>query len=127
MNHWTDRFLNIPHAQLDCAQLVQKVLAEHYSRSIQFPQKQSNNLFHRAALITQHARDFARPIDQPVEGCGVLMYGRGRMAHMGIYCVLNGIGHILHSDSLFGHSTLLPFARAQPPLYKLQGFYEWID
>lgn len=127
MSHWSDDYLDIPHATLDCAELVERVLREQFARDVHFPRRQSDNLFHRAALITQHARDFARRIASPYDGCGVLLLGRGRMAHMGLYCEIAHQAYLLHSDAAFGYSTRIPMTRVCPPLYRIEGFYGWLD
>lgn len=127
MAHWSDGYIGIPHAQLDCAELVERVLREQLGRDLHFPRRQSDNLFHRAGLITTHARDFARPVAEPFDGCGVLFLARGRMAHIGLYCLIGGLGHVLHSDSAYGSSTRPPASRMVPPRYRIEGFYEWLD
>lgn len=124
MAHWSDGYIDIPHSRLDCAELVQLVLREQFGRCYEFPKKESQDLFHRAALITKHARDFAEPIDQPHDGCGVLMLSRGRMAHVGLYCAIDQ-GYVLHSDAAFGSSTRIPINRMVPPRYRIKGFYAW--
>lgn len=125
MPHWSDAYLDIPHAQLDCGELVERVLREQFGRDVTFPRKQRPGLIHRSGLITDHADEFATRIGLPVDGCGVLMIVRGRLAHIGLYCDIDGTGHVLHSDSLFGASVRLPLFRMQPPRYRIEGFYAW--
>ncbi|WP_295377155.1 hypothetical protein [uncultured Pseudacidovorax sp.] len=122
--HWSERYLDIPHAELDCAQLVERVLHEQFSRDVRFPRRERDDLFHRAGLITRHASDFAKPIDTPYDGCGVLMLARGRQAHIGLYCAIEG-GRVLHSDSAFGSSVCMPLAALQTTI-KIKGWYAWL-
>ena len=126
MAHWSDGYIDIPHAALDCGELVAKVLREQFGRTVNFPRKESDNLFHRAQLITEHCADFARPVGAPFDGCGVLLFARGRMAHMGLYCLIDQ-PYLLHSDSRFGSSTRVPLSRVCPPRYRIEGFYAWLD
>lgn len=125
MAHWSERYIGIPHAELDCAELSERALREQFGREIRFPHKQRGDLFHRAGLITRHCEEFAYRIDVPHDGCGVLMFARGRMAHMGLYCDI-GPGYVLHSDSAFGESVCVPVSRIEQ-LYRIEGFYGWID
>jgi len=130
MAHWTDRYLGISHKRLDCAELVELVLRERYGRNIQFPRRERNDIFHRAALIAAHAHDYARPLEShetPYDGCGVLVLSRGRLAHVALYCDVAGQPSILHSDSFFGQSVLLPLWRVVPPRFRIEGFYAWLD
>lgn len=124
MTHWSDGYIGIPHAQADCAELVERVLREQFGSEVRFPRKESVDLFHRAALITAHAADFAERITEPVDGCGVLMLARGRMAHMGLYCVIDR-GYVLHSDSAFGSSIRVPVERVAQS-HRIEGFYRWL-
>lgn len=124
MAHWSDGYINIPHDREDCGELVERALREQLGRNYHFPRKESGNLFHRAGLITKHARDFADPIDEPHDGCGVLILSRGRMAHIGLYCAIDQ-GYVLHSNAIFGSSTRDPINRMVPPVYRIQGFYAW--
>lgn len=126
MAHWSDGYIDIPHDSEDCGQLVERALREQHGKNVRFPQRQRDDLFHRAALIKQHAAEFAYPIPAPVDGCGVLMLARGRMAHIGLYCEIDFQGYVLHSDSLFGTSTRMPISRMVPPFYRIQGFYGWL-
>jgi len=125
MTHWSDGYIDIPHAELDCAELVARVLREQLGRVVNFPRKQSDNLFHRAALVTQHASDFAARIAAPVDGCGVLMLARGRMSHIGLFCAIDQ-GYVLHSDSAFGASVRVPLNRVRVT-HRIEGFYAWLD
>lgn len=127
MTHWSDSYIDIPHHELDCAELVERVLREQLGRDLHFPRRESDNLFHRSKLITAHARDFAQPTAAPFDGCGVMFLARGRMAHIGLYCLITGVGYVLHSDSSFGSSTRMPVSRMVPPRYRIEGFYEWLD
>jgi len=122
--HWSDGYTGIPHLRYDCAELVEKVLHEQFGLKIRFPRKRRTDLFHRASLITQHCADFAYRINTPVDGCGVLMFARGRMAHMGLYCAI-AQGYVLHSDALFGESVCVPINRLTVD-YRIEGFYGWI-
>lgn len=125
MAHWTERYLGIPHAELDCGQLVERVLREQFGRNVRFPRRQHDDLAHRSSLIVDHAADFAEPIAAPVDGCGVLMWARGRRAHIGLYVVVEGIPYILHSDQATGSSVLSPLHRL-PAWYRIEGYYAWL-
>ena len=124
MPHWSDAYLDIPHTQLDCAELVERALREVFGKNIVFPRKSCDDIDHRSGLIVDNAKDFARPIDQPFDGCGVLMFARGRRAHMGLYCAI-AQGYVLHSHSLFGASMVQPINNMR--FFKIEGFYAWLD
>lgn len=124
--HWSDSYIDIPHDVLDCAQLVERVLHEQFDRAdIHFPQRQADDLAHRSGLIVDHQADFAEKIAAPVDGCGVLMLARGRQAHIGLYCLIQGVSYVLHSDALFGTSLRHPLVRL-PRCYRVEGYYQWL-
>ncbi|MBN9477364.1 MAG: hypothetical protein ABS43_03550 [Bordetella sp. SCN 67-23] len=124
MAHWAERYVDIPHDQLDCGELVEKVLREVFGREVTFPRKQSDSLLHRARLITRSAKDYATPVAAPFDGAGVLILARGRAAHIGLYCAI-AQGYILHSDDWFGASVLEPVNRLSTR-YVVQGYYAWL-
>ncbi|WP_175841626.1 hypothetical protein [Burkholderia arboris] len=125
MAHWSDRYIGVPHAQLDCGQFVERVLREQFGRDVRFPQREHDDLAHRSALIVEHVPEFAAPIDEPADGCGVLMWARGRRAHIGLYVVIDNQAYVLHSDEAMGASILSPLARL-PKWYRIEGFYAWL-
>lgn len=125
MTHWSDGYVDISHEELDCGELVEKVLRERLGRSdVRFPRKASADLVHRSQLICANAATFATRIDRPVDGCGVLLFARGRRAHIGLYCEIQGVPHVLHSDSVFGRSVRVPLSRLLAR-YRLEGWYAW--
>lgn len=124
MAHWSDGYIDIPHAELDCGELVERVLREQFGREVRFPRKQRQDLEHRSALIVAHRDAFATRIDAPVDGCGVLMFARGRRAHIGLYCLIQGLPYVLHSDALFGSSMRVPLERLKMRC-KVEGWYAW--
>lgn len=127
MAHWSDGYIGVPYRECNCAELVERVLREQLGRDLNFPRRESDNLFHQSALLTAHARDFARPIAAPADGCCVMFLVRGRMAHVGLYCLIGGQGYVLHADSAFGSSTRIAIRHMVPPRYRIEGFYEWLD
>lgn len=128
MAHWSDPFVDVPYPQANCGELVERALLAGYGRVVQFPKlERPDEPFHRAAVITTHVADFARPIAKPHDGCGVLLLAHNRMAHIGLYIVIDGQPHLLHTDSTFGASTRVPMFRVQPPRYRIEGFYAWLD
>jgi hypothetical protein len=124
MTHWSDAYIDIPHTALDCAQLVERVLREQFGYGRRFPRRASDDLDHRSNLIVDNAADYARRIDQPRDGCGVLIWARGRRAHMGLYCLIDHAPYVLHSDAGFGASVRTPLARLRG--YRVEGYYEWL-
>lgn len=127
MAHWSDRYLGIPYAALNCAELVEKVQLEQFGRRIRFPKPERQNVFHYSAAIVSSSRDFAEPVEVPSDGCAVLLFARGRIAHVGLYCLIGRESFLLHADSRFGSSCRIPMSRVQAPLYRLEGYYAWLE
>jgi hypothetical protein len=124
MAHWSDGYIGIPHAELDCAELVERALREQFGYTVRWPRRTADDLAHRSGLIVQHRTQFARQITEPHDGCGVLMFFRGRRAHMGLYCLIQGVSYVLHSDAIFGASVRMPLERVRR-VYRIEGFYDW--
>lgn len=127
MAHWSDGYIGVPWTAENCAALVERVLREQFGRTVAFPRPARPNVFHYAELLEARRRDFARPITSPHDGCAVIVLARGRLAHVGLYCVLPDQPYLLHSDSSFGASVRIPMSRVCRPRFTIEGFYAWLD
>lgn len=125
MAHWSDGYIDIPHSELDCAELVERVLREQFGYTVRWPRRTADDLEHRSGMIVASRDEYAHQISAPHDGCGVLMFCRGRRAHMGLYALIGGVGYVLHSDSRHGASVRMPVDRVHR-VYKIEGYYDWL-
>jgi len=125
--HWSEGYIDVPHAVENCAALVERLRREQFGSKQVFPRPERRAVFHHSDLITSHLRDFVTPIDAPHDGCCVIVLARGRLAHIGMYCELPDQPYLLHSDSWFGASVRIPMSRVCAPRFRIEGFYAWLD
>lgn len=126
--HWAERYVGIPYVvhEADCARLCERVRREQFAHALELPREAHDNPFARTATIATHARDFAVRTEQPQEGDGVLLIARGRLQHIGIYCLPGELPHVLHAAPGAGAVVLHRVRDLARLGYKLEGYYRWL-
>jgi hypothetical protein len=124
MIHWSDRYLGIPYAVADCAQLAERVRREVFGQDMRLPTERASGTFGRSAQIGAHLSEYAARTDAPRDGDGVLLYAHGRLQHIGLWCVIGDEPWVLHTVEGQGahRLRLRDLARAG---YRLEGVYRW--
>lgn len=123
--HWTQRYIGLPYAQADCAELCVKVQREVFNRDIGLPTEREAGLRGLSQQITDHQGDFAEPVPQPEEGDAVLMIGRGRLNHIGTATFINGQLWVLHAMQNVGQAVLHTVNALEAMGLKVEGYYRW--
>ena len=101
MEHWTTAFLGRPYVagRYDCADLVADALEERFGVRVRLPGRAASVRGLDAQIGAAFDRDFAATA-HPVDGDVVLMrvfgrrYGVGH--HLGVWCDVGGVPHVLH-------------------------------
>ncbi len=97
MSHWAEAYLHYVHqvGVFDCASLVEKVQRERFGRVVELPVQRLSY-----EVIADQAQSASLiPTTAPAEGDLVLMWSNGREAHVGVYCLIGGVPHVLHTAS----------------------------
>lgn len=126
MAHWSQKYVGIPYSEADCAELAVRVQAEVFNRNIALPTERAEGLRQLSCQITELQEDFAAPTYSPADGDAVLMIGRGRINHIGIYCVIEGVPFVLHAMRNAGATCLHKLRDLKNVGLELEGFYQWI-
>lgn len=109
----------------DCGDLARLVLAEVFGRDIGIPIERGAGPFAHSALVSRCCDEIAVRTDSPKDGDAVVMIGRGRLAHVGVYYKLNGEEWVLH-NSREAKQVVRHKLRDLPGTgFKLDGFYQW--
>lgn len=126
--HWAEAYVGIPYVvhEADCARLAERVRREQFAHVLELPRESHDNPFARGATIAVHTRDFAVRTDEPKEGDGVLLLARGRLQHIGIYCLPGGVPHVLHADQGAGAVVLHRVRDLERLGFRLEGYYRWL-
>ena len=125
MAHWSNNYIGLPYDEADCAELAVRVQRDVFKRAINLPTERAAGLRQLSCQITQLQEDFASPTYNPVEGDAVLMIGRGRINHIGIYCVIGGVPYVLHAMRNAGATCLHKLRELKSIGLQLEGFYQW--
>jgi hypothetical protein len=125
MTHWAQQYVGTPYSEHDCAQLAVRVLHEQFGRTINLPTERAANVRGISQQIDTLHDDYATPVTLPMEGDAVLMIGRGRLNHIGIYCEINGEAWVLHAVRNAGHACLHKLHNLGGIGLEVEGFYRW--
>lgn len=125
--HWAEQFVGLPYIpeRRDCAALCAEVLYRQFGRVIMLPAGRAEGIRGLSAQIERHREDYGVRIATPAEGDAVLMIGRGRLNHIGIYCEPNGIPSVLHALRDAGQVNLHKLRELPLQGLQVEGFYRW--
>ncbi len=127
MTHWAERYLGEPYieGENDCATLAARVQLEVFGRHIALPAERMSDYRGWSRQIQAHKDDYADPVEHPAEGDAVLMVGRGRLNHIGIYCELGEVPHVLHAMKSAGQVVLHRIRDLDRYGLAVEGYYRW--
>jgi len=109
----------------DCAALAVRVQAEVFGREIDLPTERATSVRGMSRQIEAHKNDFATRTDNPDDGDAVLMIGRGRLDHIGVFVMINGEGYVLHAMRDAGQVCLHRLRDLHRYGLDIEGFYQW--
>lgn len=81
-----------------------------------------------SAAIDQLINEYVEPdhLQEPIDGCLVLMHGARNYNHIGIYLDLYGEGYILHAFANARQSVCHKMADLKRFGFEIEGFYAWL-
>lgn len=125
--HWSDKYIGLPYilGSFDCAALAAQVSKEVFKYPIGLPGDHSVTLRGQTKQILTHKDDLAYKIEQPIDGCPALFYGRGRLCHIGVMCWIANDWWILHADQTSGFVIRQRLRDMTRIHYTLEGYYKW--
>ncbi len=128
MEHWAERYVGKPYIEddYDCAELAREVLLIEFNQVIMLPTERAVGLRGLHNQIENMKADVAIKTDHPVEGDGVLMLAKGRLDHIGIYCLINGVVYVLHNSRDAGHTCLHRMRDLPNHGLEVEGIYKWL-
>lgn len=127
--HWSDQYLGLPYDEqtFDCAGLAERVRREVFGHDLHLPSERRKGSFGRSAQISENIDDFAVRTSTPEDGDGVLLLAKGRIQHVGLYCLISGEPLILHNSKGLGVTRRYMRELTKSKWgYTIEGFYKWI-
>ena len=127
MRHWAEQFVGEPYqdGSNDCASFAARVQRDIFQRPIHLPTDRVPGMRGQSQQILDARGDYGTPTDQPREGDAVLMRGRGRLNHLGVYCEIEGVGFVLHAMRNARQVCLHRLRDLDRYGLTLEGFYTW--
>ncbi len=125
--HWSAQYIGLPYVEgtNDCASFAVKVQREVFNRTIELPQDRAANIRGVSKQITNNKNDCATPTTKPQDGDAVLMVGRGRINHIGIYVEFCSVPYVLHAMQGAKQVCLHRIRELNNFNLSLEGFYKW--
>ena len=124
--HWTTKYLAIPYDKMNCAEFTEHVLNDNFKLSFKFPQSQGS-FFMESAQIKEEVFNYAYPVvtEEPVDGDLVLMSGKRRLSHVGLFVKIKDVRYVLHTQRSFGCACLHRISDLGFYGLFLEGIYKW--
>lgn len=123
--HWSEQYVGLPYSTADCAALAARIQREIFSREIFLPHDRAPGLRGMTTQIERLKGDYAIPTDAPIEGDAVLMMSRGKLEHIGTYCVIGNEPWVLHSMRNAGQTVLHRLRDLKTQGIRVEGYYRW--
>lgn len=128
-----EKYVGTPYleGEFDCADLAAKVQWELFGRLVALPvhRRRPRGAMGQAREIRAHQADLADRIDQPVTGCGVLMYEPtetgGQRWHIGTGFVVGRQVWVLHNNFQASSACLQRLQDLRLFGLHLEGYYRW--
>lgn len=125
--HWAAQYVGEKYieGENDCASFAVKVQREIFDREITLPQNRAANVRGWSKQINENKSDCATPTKSPVDGDAVLMIGKGRTNHIGVYVYCCNVAYVLHAMLCAKQVCLHRIRDIEQHGLKLEGFYKW--
>ncbi len=124
-SHWALNYVGVSYQENDCAALAVRVQKEVFGCDIRIPVERANNVHGISHQIGSLKDDYAEPTDAPEDGDAVLMIGRGRLNHVGLYALINGVPHCLHALRGAGQVCLHRIRELPNQGLTVAGYFKW--
>ncbi len=123
--HWAENYVGVPYSENDCAELCVRVQREVFGRVIRLPAGRAASVHGISHQIGSLKDNYAEPTESPADGDAVLMIGRGRLNHIGLYVMVNGVPHCLHALRGAGQVCLHRIRELPRQGLTLVGYFRW--
>ena len=131
MAHWTDEYVGKPYQEgvYDCAHLLVDVQQNVFNRNVDFPVERDETVYQLSRQIDENKPNYAVPIseEEAQEGDAVLMLCRGRLNHIGVLAVINGVKYVLHNVKSTGNVTLHRIKDLERYSLSVEGYYRCLE
>lgn len=125
--HWSSQLVGLPYEKgdNDCASFCVKAVKLATGKDIIFPSARAHSWRGYTEQITAAKDAIAEQTLDPKDGDGVLMIGRGRLNHIGVFCDIRGGSYVLHAMEVPGQVVLHAIHALSKINLRVEGYYTW--
>ena len=125
--HWSARYVGEAYVEgaNDCAAFAVRVQQQVFGRDIHLPTARGLGARDWSRQIDALTEDYGDRTDTPADGDAVLMRCRGRLSHIGIYCLIGDAAYVLHAMKNAGQVCLHRLRDLDKQGLWLEGCYRW--
>jgi len=131
MKHWVHNYIGREYIKdvYDCASLFVDVAKNEFNKNVSIPVDRTGMRYSEMSVeINQRKLSMADPTDKPEEGDAVLLITPKGLNHIGIYCVVNRVPHVLHAmGGSVAQVVLHKLRELDKYNLKVEGFYKLKD
>lgn len=125
--HWAHQYIGREYIEgvYDCAALLEDVQQNVFHRNVEFPKERKSHVILSAKTIDEHKDTYLEPVsaEEAKDGDVVLMVSRGRLSHIGVLAVIDGMRYVLHNLKSSGNVALHRIRDLDKYALILEGFY----
>lgn len=122
--HWTRKYF-LENNKQTCSAFVEQVLREQFNIDYKFPQS-SGSVFDQSYQIKQSMPLFCKKTETPKDGDLVLMHGKRRLCHVGLYLKIGRKDFVFHTELNMDTVSLHHFKDVFKYGYTVEGVYTWL-
>lgn len=98
MSHWHEKYVGRKYDRetYNCGHLAIQVNKDEFGRDISLVIATPDHHLSDDEQIQSVKNIYAYRVETPQEGDGVLLMYAGKASHVGVYCLINNVPHVLH-------------------------------
>lgn len=120
-----ERYVGIEYCEstMNCAEFVKLVELKLFQREVRIPSGSPRGA-RGQIMLGELSKPYGVRTESPTDGDFVIMHGKRRGWHVGVYFHICHEGYILHCADEAKRSELTPVREIGSPI---EGYYKWLD
>ncbi len=127
MDHWSRKYIGKQYidGEYDCLDFVLEVLSAEYGVKTSIIPNHGSCTLDQQRQIKDRVDDYSIVMDNPVDGCAVLLKQGLRCRHLGIYYIRKKVGYIIHNSPCAKSVVQVPAYRISEHGCEIDRYLKW--